>query len=520
MKKHELLIELKKHVSISVNLLNSKKFDEAISKVTSLTKKFPKAIILYNILGLAYNGKGNPHKALDIFEYALKFNSENIHVLNNLGLVHSQLSHYKISENYLKKALKINPEFLDASINLAKIHFFAYNSNKATDILKKIYKKNINNYNINITLAHIYLQIGNFDEANIYYQKCLEINPINCRPHLAISKMTKYSFNSIEFKNLKNKLNKINESEGKMFLHFALGKAYEDINDFENSNIHVQKANNLKNLSINYGINNEIQLFKNIKQFFNNSKINQIKQKNKKLLFVLGMPRSGTSLVEQILSSHKKVFGAGELDFLNKIIKKKFLLKNNSFSKKNINNYKNIDFEECQKEYLDYLDVFQHTEEYLLDKTPLNFRWIGFILKIFPNSKIIHCSRNPMDICWSNYKNYFASSNLNFTYNLNNLGKFFNLYHDLMNHWNNLFGNKIYHIKYENLINDSENEIKKLIQFCELNWDQNCLKFYENKRKVSTASVRQVREPIYKSSVTKWKSYTKYLEELKKIINQ
>ena len=125
-----------------------------------------------------------------------------------------------------------------------------------------------------------------------------------------------------------------------------------------------------------------------------------------------------------------------------------------------------------------------------------------------------------MDICWSNYKNYFASSNLNFTYNLNTLGKFFNLYRDLMNYWNNLFSNKIYHIKYENLINDNENEIKKLLQFCELNWDQNCLKFYKNKRKVSTASTAQVREPIYKSSVTKWKSYTKSLEELKKIINQ
>ena len=273
-------------------------------------------------------------------------------------------------------------------------------------------------------------------------------------------------------------------------------------------------------MSITYNINNEIQLFKNIKKFFNSSKINQIKNENKKLIFILGMPRSGTSLIEQILSSHEKVFGAGELDYLNRIIKKKFLINNNSFNKKNIDSYKNKDFEECQKEYFDYLNIFQQKEKYLVDKTPLNFRWIGFILKFFPNSKIIHCSRNPMDICWSNYKNYFASFNLNFTYNLNNLGKFYNLYHDLMNHWNNLFSDKIYHIKYENLINNSETEIKKLLQFCELNWDQKCLKFYENKRKVSTASVVQVRKPIYKSSVAKWKSYTKSLEELKKIINQ
>ena len=520
MEKDNLIKELKNHIDIIINLLNAKKFNEAINNVTPLIKKFPRAIILYNILGLSYNAINKPHKALDILEYALKLDSKNIQVLNNLGLIHSQLFNYKISENYLKRALKINPEFLDASINLAKIRFNAFNSDEGINILQKIYKKYINNYDINLTLANIYQQIGDFDNANIHYQKCLKINSMNCRPYLGLSKITNYSSNSIEFEKMKRKVKKINENEGKIFLHFALGKAYEDINDYENSSKHIQKANSLKNLSINYNINNEIQLFKNIKKFFNNSKINQIENENKKLIFILGMPRSGTSLIEQILSSHEKVFGAGELDCLSRIIKKKFLINNNSFNNKNIDSYKNKDFEECQKEYFDYLDIFQQKEKYLVDKTPLNFRWIGFILKFFPNSKIIHCSRNPMDICWSNYKNYFASFNLNFTYNLNNLGKFYNLYHDLMNHWNNLFSNKIYHIKYENLINNSEREIKKLLQFCKLNWDQKCLKFYENKRKVSTASVAQVREPIYKSSVAKWKSYTKSLEELKKIINQ
>ena len=171
-----------------------------------------------------------------------------------------------------------------------------------------------------------------------------------------------------------------------------------------------------------------------------------------------------------------------------------------------------------QNQYLEGLSLHNFEKEIVTDKAPLNFRWVGFIKKIFPNSKVIHCKRNPMDICFSNYKNSFSAGSLGFCYNLNKVGEYYNLYKDLMLFWDKKFKNQIYHLSYENLINDKEKEVKKLLDFCELNWDENCLNPQNNKKAVATASLAQVRSPIYKTSIEKWKNFEFGLNELKKKI--
>jgi hypothetical protein len=160
--------------------------------------------------------------------------------------------------------------------------------------------------------------------------------------------------------------------------------------------------------------------------------------------------------------------------------------------------------------------VFKNKKEYLIDKAPLNFKWIGFILAMFPNSKIIHCTRNSMDICWSNYKNSFASKSMGYTYDFDNLANFYKGYDDLTKFWVKKFNNKIFNMSYENLIMNKELETKKMLKFCDLDWDNNCLNFHKNKRPVSTASLAQVRQPLYSSSVKKWENYSNNLETLKK----
>ena len=153
-----------------------------------------------------------------------------------------------------------------------------------------------------------------------------------------------------------------------------------------------------------------------------------------------------------------------------------------------------------------------------MDKAPLNFKWIGLIFKIFPGCKIISCLRDPMDVCWSNYKNWFAAKKLNFTYNLENLGNYYNSYKDLMIFWKNIFNDNIFDIYYEDLISDPNTKIKGLIKFCNVEWDDNCLNFHKNKKTVATASLAQVRKPIYKSSIKQWENYKNDLDPLKKII--
>ena len=507
--------KLKTDVEISVNLFNTSNYKEVIKKTIPLIKKFPQTYILNNLLALAYNGLGKYDLAIETLDKAIKFNPNNIFVLNNLGLVHGNLDNNKIAEEYLSRALNITPSFLDASITLANLKSRTNQNEVAIKILEKMEKIYKKNYVLNFTLGNCYQQKGEFEKALVCFKNCLEIDPKNTGADKAISIMTKYKVGDLHLKEMQTKFDMVKLDDHKILLGFALGKACEDIKDYNDSFKYLSVANKIKDQRTKYSIIEDEGLFKNIKEVFNIKNIPEIKPHNKKIIFVLGMPRSGTSLIEQILSSHKEVHGAGELNHINNFIEKKFMRSKFEFNENKINNFKTDDLMEFQKYYMDKI---QTDKKIIIDKAPLNFKWIGFLLTAFPNCKIIHSNRNAMDVCWSNYKNFFTSPRLNFCYNLKNLGKFYLLYKDLMSFWNNLFKNKIYNINYENLIKEQKKQTEDLLNFCGLDWDENCMAFYKNKKTVATASLVQVRSPIYKSSIEKWKNYSKELSGLLNIL--
>jgi len=329
--------------------------------------------------------------------------------------------------------------------------------------------------------------------------------------------ITKYSSKNKHFLDMQKKLTdeNLNNFE-KLELHFALGKAYDDLKDYKNSFFHIEHANSLKKKITKYNIENDVKLFDNIKSFFSKISLNKLNSNKKKIIFILGMPRSGTTLVEQIISSHKNVYGGGEIPILGQAFYEKF--KNNN--QLNKNNEISINYNELidiQKKYIEQISIIDGSQKVFTDKAPLNFRWIGFILSVFPNSKIIHCKRNKIDNCWSIYKNNFAGS-LNFSYNLEDLGFFHNLYEELMSFWNNKFKDKIYNLSYEDLINNQDAQIKLLIKFCGLDWDPNCLEFHKNTKIIKTVSFEQARKPIYKSSINSSSKYLKYLNKLESVL--
>ena len=235
---------------------------------------------------------------------------------------------------------------------------------------------------------------------------------------------------------------------------------------------------------------------------------------NKKIIFICGMPRSGTTLVEQIISSHKKVYGAGELPFLSSVVHNNFF-NENKLDKQKIAKLQNSPKNLINDQYFENISLFNIDEHVLTDKAPLNFKWIGFIKVFFPNSKIIHCKRDPKDNCLSIYKNNFSSPKMNWAFDQKDISNYYNNYSFLMKFWHSKIPEFIHTVEYEKIVSDKKNEIEKLLEFCELEWDDNCFNHHKNtKTPIKTVSISQARQPVYSSSVHSSDKYKDHLKEM------
>ena len=508
-------IELQKKVEILTNKLKLGLFKEVIDETKLLLKK-RKHQVLYNLLSLSYQSLGQNDKSVEIMEAALKINSRNPHFLNNIGLSHFRLNNFEEAENYFKRGLAEAPKYISILNNLGNLKSYLNLNKTAIGYFNKILKINNKLIEPYYNLAINYEALGEFEKSSECLKKILELNPKFTDADRMLSIMTKYTNDHPHYFDIKNKLEniKLNEIQ-KSHLYFALGKYFEDINDYEKSFKNYSYGNKIIKKKTNYKIQEEKNDFIKTKDFdYENLNIPNI-ENSRKLIFIVGMPRSGTSLVEQILSSHQEVFGGGELPFLETEVRKLFqkFEENNQLSKEEIRNLI-IDF---KKKYLDKISNYNISSKIFTDKAPLNFRFIGFIKYTFPNAKIINCKRDPVDIVWSNFKNYFSNS-MPFTNDLEDIAKFYKLYEDLMAFFRKKFPEIIYDIEYSNLVENTEIEIKKLLNFCELKWDNNCLNHHKNERAIKTASSTQARKPIYKTAVKSSDCYKDYLKNIKSII--
>ena len=508
-------IELQKKVEVLTNKLKVGLFKEVIDETKLLLKK-RKHQVLFNLLSLSYQSLGQHDKSIEIMEIALKANSRNPHFLNNIGLSHFRINNFKEAENYFKRGLEEAPKYISILNNLGNLKSYLNFNKSAIDYFNKILEINDKLVEPYYNLAINYEALGEFEKSSECLKKILDLNPKFTDADRKLSIMTKYSTNHPHYTSIKDKLEniKLNELQ-KSHLYFALGKYFEDINDFEKSFINYSYGNKIIKKVTNYKIQEEENEFTKIKNFnYNNLGIVN-KDNSRKLIFIVGMPRSGTSLVEQILSSHPGVFGGGELPFLEKEINKIFLKfkKDNYLDKDKIQKL----IVDCRNDYLEKISNYNQSSKIFTDKAPLNFRFIGFIKYLFPNAKIINCRRDPMDIVWSNFKNYFSNS-MPFTNDLEDIGHFYKLYENLITFFRKKFPEIIYDVEYSKLVRNPEIEIRELLNFCELKWDDNCLNHHKNERAIKTASSTQARKPIYKTAIKSSDRYKEYLKNIKSII--
>ena len=513
-------MDLKNKVSEIHELISSNKISVAILKCKKLLKKYPNNSYITNLYGLVLQTNGEILKSIKQFEKSILYDANNIAAMNNLANSYKNLYQYEKAEELYKKIIienKTNVKVLNNYANLKK-DFNKYN--EAKNLLLEALQIEQNNTDILFNIASCCHGMGEIDEAKNYALKIQSLQPQNAANHRFLSSIIDYKEEPGHLEIMKEILfskKHLNYSEiEKSDLYFALGKAYEDIKDFENSYKFLSKANSIKKQNSDYDIKKTEKLFNSLIKLFNILEKKSYKkyQSNKKIIFICGMPRSGTTLIEQIIASHSKVRGAGELHYLSKIINENFL-EELKFNKQKIEEELSSEKYTILEQYLELLKFHNFDEDIITDKAPQNFIWIGFINFFFPNSKIIHCSRNPKDNCLSLYKNYFPSQTMSWAYDQIEIAKYYKLYIKLMNFWKSKFKDFIFDASYENIVNNSEPEIKKMISFCDLSWEPGCLKFYQNKKTpVQTVSVSQANKPIYKSSVNSNQGYSDYLQEM------
>ena len=500
-------LDTEAHYNLANTLKELGRLDEAeVSYKKAIELKTDYAEAHYNLAN-TLKELGRLNEAEVSYKQAIILKPDLAEVHNNLGITLKELGRLDEAEVSYKQAIILKPDLVEAHYNLGAI----LHELKRLDEAETSYRKAIilkPDYSEACYYLGIILQdFGRLEEAEASYRKAIKLKPNYVEAHRDLTLMKKFDAQDEQYLSMKELyLDKNISKEQRCHINFGLAKACEDLGDFEQAFAHYCEGNELRKKVLNYNINQDVELFRKIKS--NYPQIVQKSLKPDKLtnntmpIFIVGMPRSGTTLVEQIISSHSQVTGAGELNFASQFgaaISTGITEKNNESL---------LDF---RIKYLDKLKNVSNGNLIVTDKTPQNFLYIGLLAAAFPEAKIIHVKRNPAAVCWANYKQYFVSKSIGYCYSIDDVISYHKLYENLMVFWTNTLSKRIYNLDYELLTVNQESETRKLIEYLGLDWNEKFLSPQNNMRSVSTASNLQIRKKVYKGSSQQWKKYQPFL---------
>ena len=508
-------------------LFKNRKYNQLIKKAKKLVTSKEVIAPFYNLLGLSLAKIGKDQESEICFIEGIKKFPNEISLKSNIALIQLDLKKLKEAEKSINDALKINDKDVYTLYALGNLKRDQLKFREAIDNFKKVCEINVRFPKALMYLGQSYLDLAQETNDKQFYilaEKNLflstELFPENTPVDYTLSTLLNYSENNIHQKKMLDKINKLTmNDEQKYFIFFALAKSFEDQKKFEQSFQFIKLANESKNKLVDKDIiKSEILRSRNVKKIFDNiqTKISNSKLLfQKKIIFIIGLPRSGTTLLHQILASANNTYGFGESIiftkfFENNIFNKSFLSK--ILERKTFDDHITNISNEIGGKYESITD-----KNIFIDKMPSNFYWVGFIKLLFPNSKIIHISRNIKDNCLSIYKNMFGARDMDWSYSESNIFKFVMNYRDMMSYWKDKYQNEIYEIKYEDLVLNKEEETKKLFHFCDMDWNEKIFDFYKNVKTIRTVSVNQVKKPIYTSSIDSSSNYTKFFQHLNRL---
>ena len=372
------------------------------------------------------------------------------------------------------------------------------------------------------SMAHHLKTIGRQDEAIAAYRHSIAIKPDHTESYWSLVNLKTFQFKDEEIDTMQALLLKKDLSdESRVHLHNALGLEYESRKEYQKSFDNMTKCNQLRRKAESYDPVETELLHQKIITIFNAGFFEQdaADVSDVSPIFIVGLPRSGSTLLEQILASHTQVEGTYELSDLSRTMQS--VRRQNPRGKKSfpesLEHFNLQQWVAIGQGYLESTQKYRTDRAFFVDKNPNNFTFIGALKLALPNAKIINARRHPLDSCYGSYKQLFASGQ-SFSYDLVELGEYYLQYQNLMEYWHQVLPNFILDVHYENVVNDLETEVERILDFCGLPFEEHCLRFHETERAVKTASSEQVRQPLYSSSVNLWRNYENNLGDLIEIL--
>lgn len=503
--------------SLGVLCIHRERIEQAADFFRLAVAAAPQNAGFRNDLGLTLSRLRRNDEAMAEFEAALRLTPDFADALKNLGTVFLAIGRYADAAQRFEEALLARPDYIPALMGLGDALSILGQHVEAQDAFEKILLLDPRYAAAHFGIGTLMTQLGRLADAQCAFERAIALSAKCPAYHRALAETERFGEGDPRLPALLE-LTQDEDAfpdDQKAELNFALAKAYDDLKRYEPAFEHLQKGNAIKRRLVVYDEALVMDMFREITAAFNSASILEKRgagHPSEVPVFIVGMPRSGTTLVEQVLASHPSVVGAGELTYVQDLIRDGhagagYPSGMSSLSSDALCRFGGV--------YTTRVSALAPQAKRIIDKLPANFRHIGLIHLALPNARIVHLRRDPVDTCFSCYSKLFLGG-LNYAYDLGELGRYYKAYEALMAHWRTVVPQQaMLEVQYETLVDNFTEQARRIVEFCGLEWNERCLRFHDTKRAVRTLSEVQVRQPLFRSSIGRWRHYEKWLQPLR-----
>ena len=504
--------------NLAIALYSQERIAEAIGVLSTLVQTQPDFAEAHFNLGVAYRVIGNKSDAVHALQKAHVLQPDNATIALELARVLRELRLFEQAVTQYLDYLRL-ADAPDIVVECALTMYACGDSARAIELLSSSMQRNNDHDELALCLSEIQHNNGKLDAAEEILHALVTRNPRCERGIIGLSRLRRITD---EDDPILRKIQELLESgtqnsEYSAALYFALGKIYDDLGFYDQAFSNYTRGNKIKHQRAHYSPKKAAQLHADVIATFSEETLRALAafgNDSDVPLLIIGMPRSGTTLLEQIMSSHREVSGAGELAYFPSLVAQlpKLMSTQSPFPQCVVDMPESL-AAKIAENYLALLRRHAADARIVVDKLPGNYLYAGMFKAVFPRGRVINCRREPLDVALSIYFQYFATG-LEYAWDLDDIAHCYGLYAELSQHWRTVFSERYIECRYADLVCDFETQIKKILEFCGLQWDPSCADFHRTEREVKTASNWQVRQPLYAHSVNRWQNYEQHIERL------